>query len=591
MMVSQKNMSRSYTALAFLIIAAALVLVYFTVSQKSQTTDEAVHLASGYSYWATGDFRMNPEHPALVKDIAAIPLLFFHLDSKTDGPYFDQAHLWDFGPQVIYHNNKPGQEILMAGRTMMLLFFALLGVIVYFWAKKLYGAKTALVVLFFTMTCEVILGHAGLVTTDVPISFAFLFTCFTLTRFFQNPTKKTFAWFSLAFSLVLLVKYSALVVGVVIAVIAIAHSLLHNESFKGKFLKRFAADLLSRKVVPLICSLAIAIVVIIVCYGGGTKKIYESIDTDSARVVHEFVAARSPQEQKLLNWVGNNVPVVAFDYWEGMVSVLTHNEGGHTTAFLGEISNRGWWYYFPVVFLFKTSLADLAITVGAVAAGASYIALTFLRAKKSRFKAFWQRLQQTRFDFIVLAIAPAIFFAISMNSRLNLGLRYVLPIYPFIFLFAGTFLKYFVTKKYLRPVLVAVMGFSLYTTIHAFPNYLAFFNPFSWGNGVTPENITIDSNIDWGQDLTTLKKYMDQNHIDSIYLRYFGTADPAFYGIKTRYFPSLQEIKNGMDVSGYVAVSASWYAQPDDQYQWVHLQKPVAVLDNSIFIMNFEHVK
>jgi hypothetical protein len=583
--------ARVYNILAALIIALGVALAFFTVLQKSSTVDESVHLASGYSYWATGDFRMNPEHPALVKEIAAIPLLFFHLNFDPTSRNFDEARLWDFGPEVIYHNVVTGPKLITAGRIPLLVFLVLLGILVYRWSKKLYGEKVALVILFLTMTCENILAHSGLITTDVPITFAFLFVCFTLAEFLTHKSKRSFAWFTLALTFVLLVKYSAVVIAVAILAIMAIHTLLHKKNAKGKVWLDLTLDFLKQKLWPLIAAGLLSLVFIFAAYSGGFKTVYSGTDTASAEVVHDFVDNQSPSVKKGLDWIGNNVPIPAFYYLEGMALVLTHNKGGHTTFFLGQVSNRGWWYYFPTVFLFKTSLTDLLLFVGVAALGISRAAFTIVRERKDRLKSLYKKLQGINFEYIVLVVAPLIFFTISMRSRLNLGVRYILPIYPFLFILSGLVIKYFVENKYLRAVLVVFLGVSLYGTITTFPNYLSYYNALAFGKGVTPLNISDDSNLDWGQDLPALKKYMDDNHIDSIYLRYFGTADLSSFGINSKGFPSLDDIKNGQTVTGYVVVSATAISSPEDQYSWPLLGKRVAIINDSLYVYYFDHLK
>lgn len=588
----RKNAVRVYSFLAGLIIFAGVALAFFTILQKSATVDETVHLASGYSYWATGDFRMNPEHPALIKEIAALPLLFFHLNFNAESPNFDQVHLWDFGPEVIFRNTVPGPLLIMVGRVTLLIFLVLLGIITYRWSKKLYGEKTALVVLFLTMTCENILAHSGLITTDVPITFSFLFACYALSQYLQKKDRASFAWFTISLALVLLVKYSAVVIAVALIAIMLVHSLLHRKNKEGKYISSVIQDFFSNKIFPLIIAAAISFVFIVFAYGGDFKTVATGADSASAEVIQDFISNKSVTTQNILHWVEKNVPFPAYHYIEGMALVLTHNKGGHTVFFLGDISNQGWWYYFPTVFLFKTSLTSLALFVGLLAYALSKFTLFILQEKRKTFQEIWKRLKDFHFDFIILSLAPIIFFAISMNSKLNLGVRYVLPVYPFLFILSGIVIQYFFKKRILRVALIIFLAASLYETIHTFPNFISYYNAFAYGNGVSPMHISDDSNLDWGQDLRALKKYMDTNHINSVYLRYFGTADPAAYGVTTKsYFPNDNDIKNGQEVSGYVVVSATALSSSFEGYTWPQLRKPIAIINGSLYVFDFDHLK
>ncbi|MGA7200313.1 MAG: hypothetical protein WBX26_00675, partial [Candidatus Cybelea sp.] len=99
------------------------------VAQESQTYDEAVYIAAGYSYWQTGDFRINTEHPPLAKLLVAAPLLPLHLDLPLNSAAWQDADQYTFGANFLYHNRLSPDAILMVSRciTMALtLVFALI---------------------------------------------------------------------------------------------------------------------------------------------------------------------------------------------------------------------------------------------------------------------------------------------------------------------------------------------------------------------------------------------------------------------------------------------------------------------------------
>src|SRR5207244_2419086 len=91
-------------------VALALILLgvclkaFRPLPTRSATNDEAVHLAAGYSYWQTRDFRMNPEHPPLAKLIAALPVWFLHPKFDTAGNDWKTADQYPFGFRFLYDN-------------------------------------------------------------------------------------------------------------------------------------------------------------------------------------------------------------------------------------------------------------------------------------------------------------------------------------------------------------------------------------------------------------------------------------------------------------------------------------------------------
>ena len=178
---------------------------------------------------------------------------------------------------------------------------------------------------------------------------------------------------------------------------------------------------------------------------------------------------------------------------------------------------------------------------------------------------------------------------------MNIGLRHILAIYPFLFVWLGgqtsiLWASYSIGKRCLLLVLILWLAVSCLKT---YPNYLAYFNE-SIG-AVPPHEILVDSNLDWGQDLKGLKRWMDENGIKKIQLAYFGTADPGYYGINAVYkmgtwttvmSPSHDDGKQL--VTPYIAISATHlagvYLRHPNIYAQFREQEPVAVIGNSILV-------
>ena len=157
------------------IIAAGLLVFVFVISVFSMagdslTMDELAHLPAGYSYLTQKDMRLNPEHPPLIKDLAAIPLLFikdikFPADSKAWTT--DLNGQWDFGRELLFRNGNPADKMIFAGRIPMILLSIFLGFFIFKWTKELFGNKASLLALFLFSFSPTLLAHGRLVTTDV----------------------------------------------------------------------------------------------------------------------------------------------------------------------------------------------------------------------------------------------------------------------------------------------------------------------------------------------------------------------------------------------------------------------------------------
>jgi hypothetical protein len=263
------------------------------------------------------------------------------------------------------------------------------------------------------------------------------------------------------------------------------------------------------------------------------------------------------------------------------------------TYFDGKFSVHGWWYFFPAVLAIKTSSALLLLAAGGVA-------LSLRR---------WQALLR---DWVFVLLPVGMYLGAAMAGNIQLGMRHILPVLPLLFLPAALALTWLASgrgkdaggKSGVRPggirkiCLLFVVLLPLTELAMVYPHYLAFFNIFVGGprNG---SKYLLDSNQDWGQDLILLKRWMDAHDVQHINLSYYGTADPAAYGITNcthlESTPSdfHSEGFGTPQLPGYVAVSSSilhgFYSDEVARvYRPLLSQTPVAVIGFSIYVYREE---
>jgi hypothetical protein len=181
------------------------------------------------------------------------------------------------------------------------------------------------------------------------------------------------------------------------------------------------------------------------------------------------------------------------------------------TFLLGERADLGRWYYFPLAMLFKTPLATIAAIV-----------LALIIVFRGVRNAHW--------TLMSLVIPIVIYMASAMSSKLNLGLRHVLPVYPFLYVLIGVAAANYRAahaRRFAR-IAAALAVVLIFETMVAYPHYISFFNaaarPFRL-------HLLSDSNFDWGQDLTYVAEWQRRNPNTRLYLGYLGGVDPEFYGI------------------------------------------------------------
>jgi hypothetical protein len=290
------------------------------------------------------------------------------------------------------------------------------------------------------------------------------------------------------------------------------------------------------------------------------------------------VMRRTPTTARLVGWA-DAYHLLPNAYAQGFL--LGQAKAQMRGAFLaGQYSASGWWYYFPVAFLLKTPVTIILLLAGGLAVCAI------------RWREFI-----TVPLFILLP--AALYLGAAMAQKLNIGLRHILPLYPLVLLIAAAGIAELLRQKK-ATALIGLAGLGLFQAFEFgrnCPNYLTFFNQFVGGprNG---NRYLVDSNLDWGQDLKPLKKWMDEHSIASIGLAYFGTADPAYYGIECTYLPGgpffAEKLIRPPELPGYVAVSATVlrgvYLDGRGQAFYRRLVdcEPVACIGNSINVYRFE---
>jgi len=272
-------------------------------------------------------------------------------------------------------------------------------------------------------------------------------------------------------------------------------------------------------------------------------------------------------------WLGYGMDL--WPYFSGIALQQIHSGHGHYSFLMGKYSTSGWWYYFIIAFMLKTPIAAIVLL-------AMSVVRLMRRARNS-----------TSIDAAFLLIPAAVVFSFFSLNHQSIGLRYVLPIYPFLFVLASEAARPVASKSSWATGLIAVLviwyvGASY--SIH--PHYLAYFNEFVGG----PSNgykYLVDSNLDWGQDLKGLKRYMDEHAIDKIGLSYFGTDSPNRYGIFYSWLPSpWLENPNPEErepaVGGWVAISATnlqgVYFNNKDLFASLRNRVPEATIGYSIFV-------
>jgi len=254
--------------------------------------------------------------------------------------------------------------------------------------------------------------------------------------------------------------------------------------------------------------------------------------------------------------------IIPKDYFKGLVMVVTHAGGGHDSYLLGHYSKIGWWYYFPVAFVLKTPLAMIILLV---------ILIIYLIKKKS-----WQITDS------VFAGSILIYLAAAMISRADLGVRHLMPIYLLLAVWLSQIVGPKIRFKYKEIIIGGLLVWFFAISLFAYPNYLSYFNELTGGSKNGWKYLS-DSNLDWGQDLVRLDKFMDEKNLNEIYLDYSWLSDEAIYAYGINFERVSPEQQNNLH--GFVAIGAgkmkqyeALRARASETYQ----------IENSLFVFKVD---
>ncbi len=562
-------------AVAGLLLAMALQMA-LSLRQQSFTWDEGDHLFAGYMSLKKGDFALNPEHPPLAKMVAALPLMPLHLVvPPMQGRYFkDEAY---FGGRELVFRNDPahggkyaGDVLLFYARMSIMVFALLLAVVVFFAGWEMFGVGAGLIALALAGFEPNLLTNGGLVTTDAAVSCLFFATVYAFYRYCKGPSMGRLVMVGVVTGLALASKHSAILLPPVLVVLAVGELAGRWKAMRGSEAswRREVWRLLG----AVVAMLAIGVFVLWGCYGfryamrpSGPMEIPTLLSTMTT-----LPALDNKVILFAVRW-----HLLPESYLFGLVDVR-RVAGFQPTYFLGRIRQTGVWYYFPVVLLIKLTLPLLLLVATAAWAMVS------------------GRVRQRREVWFLVA-PPVIFLGFALTSPLNVGLRHVLPVVPFLLVLAAVGAVVLMRQ---RRGFVWVVGVLLVwnavSCLRAYPNYMPYSNE-AWGGPSKTRLYLTDSAVDWGQQLKWTKAYLDAHNIHDCYFAYFVEPYIRFedYGIPCKPLPTFDtlgamEIDVPPVVHGTVLVSDStlggyelgtWVKNP---YDSLFRRKPDDVIANGV---------
>jgi len=581
------NINKFYFLAVFL-IAIMFFLAVFSIKNDSLTMDELPHLPAGYSYLTQKDMRINPEHPPLIKDIAAIPLLFMknlNFPKENKSWTTDINGQWDFGNQFLFKSGNSADEMIFYGRMMMILVLMVFAVLLFYFVYKNFGGPVAILSLFLFCFSPTILAHGRLVTTDIGASFGVFLTIFTFFNFLKNPSKKNILFASLALAFAELAKFSNIILFPYLIIITFIWWLINRKDFK-----KLALNLILIFVLTFIFILPIYQYHVL---NYPLEKQFSDTQFLLKNLNNDFIV-------NSLLWMTDKPIFRAYaQYFLGVFMAMTRAVGGNTTYFWGEITNVGWLSYFPVVYFLKESLPFHILTI--IALVFAIFSLIFRQKTGDFLKDIKNLLQKYFLEFCIFAYV-VVYWATALKSNLNIGVRHLLPAILLTYILVAIGIYKFLEKQNRLKIKVffiaLLLSWQAAGIFFTFPYFISYFNEIggTYKNGY---QYVVDSNYDWGQGLKRLKNWTEENKIEKIYIDYFGGADLDYY-FRNKYEKWWgQRNRSEIAPGNYLAISATFlqngkgvlvknFKAPSGFYRWLDQEDLVARPDPSIFVFKIK---
>ncbi len=513
--------------------------------------------------------------------------------------------------------------LLLGARSVTIVAGLLLVSLIGLWAYRLHGADGALLALALACFDPNLIAHGSLVTTDIPFTALLVATVYWLWRAGADPRREELSLRFLglgllAFGLSLATKFSAVVLLPVLPLLAIAALAHRDPSWRcGRWKGRLGTwrHKLSALLLFALAAALVGGVAIWASYGWRYEAASDAVSDVGVRLPVELTLRRAKALELLAGDHPNGPPpdlveataaqvelglparlLVRLDSMRAVPEAFAfgiaeaQRKAQSRTSFLrGEISSRGFPTYFLWTFLLKTPIVSLLLCT-----------LALLLLARRRMRAV---------DLLFLLLPLVIYALFSFSSRLNIGHRHLVPLYPFLYVLSGSLITTSRARRVTPFVLGwVVLGSSLVWTPAVrpqviYPDYLAYFNELAGGPAQGSKSL-VDSNLDWGQDLPALATWLEENGVEEpIALCYFGTADPRYHGIRfvnlPGGYPFAPPFGRGsfaaLDQPGYLAISATHvrgvYFDPVLRASWRQRlmgAEPIAMAGRSIDIYRLE---
>jgi len=537
----------------FVLLAIHTGLLAYSAYVHSPTLNEPGHLVAGLSHWEFGRFELYRVNPPLVRMVAALPVMAVGYEEDWSG-FNDEAGarpVFRMGIDFVRANGERSFFLFMVARWACIPFSWLGAIVCYAWAKDLYGRPAG--VLACTLWCfsPNILAHASLITADAGGTALGVAACYTFWRWLKKPTWTQAALTGCVLGLAELAKTTLILFYPLWPLLWIAYRWSDRHAMIRQDWLREAGMLLLR--------MAIGLYVLNLGYGfeGSGKQLKKSHfvsslftgegETTSAQ---QLAPNASPTNRFANTWLGSIPVPFPENYLQGIdVQQRDFEHYGHPSYLRGHWQDHGWWYYYLYA-------AAIKIPLGTWILAGMAMTMRIISRRKALTPNSLSTIQAPRLRDEIILLFPAllIFIVVSSKTGFSEHFRYVLPCFPFAFIFI---IRFTPNASNINQNLLDTSGqcgrndhcastgtpklFTSFATLilllwitlsslWIYPHSLSYFNESIRGPKNGHKHL-LGSSADWGQDLLYLRRWMDSHpEIRPLYLAYHGNFAPSGVG-------------------------------------------------------------
>jgi len=467
------------------------------------TTDEPLHLLAGHRYLACGDFAFNPEHPPLLKELAAVPLQGMDVRMPDVLPcnpgFIGKTDAFRLGAAFLQRNGQ--DRLLIPARAMAGLFGVALALLVWVAAWRMFGAWPAVAAMALLAMEPVLVAHGALVTTDMAIAATSFLAMLVL--YASRPWRPMPRVLALggAFGLMLASKHSALLMLPLLAMLRLLDASVFRDG-PGR-----AGPQLLRPLAELCAAGGLALLVLWAFYGfrySATPGASATVDLAGFIDAVGKPGARKLALAQLLPWIAAT-RLFPEAYLMGLTDIV--GTSVRYTRVLGQVYSQGQWFFYPVAFTVKSSLPLLLLLP---------VGLAALCLQPAR-----------RRQLLFLLLPPAGYLAIAMSSKFSDGIRHILQVYPYCLLLAGFGLSALWRRgNAWRVALACLLAWQGAVVVRTAPDYIPFANAF-WGGPTRAYGALPYDSAEWGQSLKRIRTYIVRNKVARCWIA--GVDDPLLF--------------------------------------------------------------